>query len=64
MSPDAYRRVAAAAAAGDPDAQSALEALNRAADAVAAPKSTRDPGGDKGIAEARRRFGSVPGDAA
>lgn len=55
---EAHRRLVDAAAAGNRDAQRALEALTAAAAAVP------DHGAEKGLREARRRFGTPPGDAA
>ncbi len=61
MSTDAFRKVQTAAAAGDREAQRALDALNAAAEAADAAKMTD---GEKGLAEARRRYGPLRGDAA
>jgi len=61
MSTDNYTKVKTAADGGDRQAQRALEALAQAAGA--ADEAAR-PGGERGIAEARRRFGPLPGDAA
>jgi len=61
MSTDDYAKVAKAAADGDRRAQRALEAL---AQAAADADEAVLPGGERGIAEARRRFGPLPGDAA
>ena len=60
MSTD-YDRVKAAADSGDRRAQRALQDLAQAAAAAA---EAALPPGERGLAEARRRYGPLPGDAA
>ncbi len=56
-----FAKLTKAAASGDQVAQDALDALAKAAEIVAEPADT---GAEAGRAEARRRFGALPGDAA
>jgi len=60
MSTD-YDKVKAAADSGDRRAQRALQDL---AQAAAAADEAALPAGERGRAEARRRYGPLPGDAA
>jgi hypothetical protein len=55
---DDVATIKTAADGGDRHAQRALQALTRVAAEAAVPE------GERGIAEARRRYGPLPGDAA
>jgi len=55
---DDIATIKTAADGGDRHAQRALQALTRVAAEAAVPE------GERGIAEARRRYGPLPGDAA
>ncbi len=63
MSTDDYAKVKAAADRGDRNAQRALDTLAQAAAGLGEPTRPAQAGGEKGIAEARRRYGP-PRDAA
>ncbi len=60
---DDLATIRTAADGGDRHAQRALQALTRAAAEAAAEAAVPDDG-ERGRAEARRRYGPLPGDAA
>ncbi len=59
---DDIATIRTAADGGDRHAQRALQALTRTAAEAAAEAAV--PDGERGLAEARRRYGPLPGDAA
>ncbi len=59
---DDIATIRTAADGGDRHAQRALQALTRTAAEAAAEVAV--PDGERGLAEARRRYGALPGDAA